>query len=629
MALLGAIVFPVKYVLAQEATSEQNDQATTTDDPSDADTQNTDQAPTEEPDIGAVSPVEEPLTEPNAPGEEPTTGTEAPAGETIAGGEAPAEESTDEAGDDLPEPVIESTPEDLAEEETEALVEEGVEEIADVDATVIIDNDPSLPPSENIDPVAVSEEGFVDPQACPPGELPGFMGGGCAGGGIPRAAINAAIADASDGWTVWIEPGLFTENVVIDKRITLRGTGSGSNPASDTIIASANPAQSVIQVTAAGTAAQPITIKDLRVTGAWGGTGNTDSGIHLRNAGVEYVTIDNVASVNNAGRGVAVDTTGDVANITVRNSDLSNNSTGFRIPASANSATGIQIDNTTVNNNAQAGIEVNYHAGETTEITVTNTTLSGNGGVGAPSGGDGGIIVYQYGSPAAPNNVTANFTNVTITGPAVPTTDTSGFYINARTNNTTSGTYNFNNVEVNGNHANDIRFRRSPDLSGVSMNNVRVLGSSTNGIFAVSVSGPAVDLGNTLFSNTHVTGDVVLDGNTYADFDASGATFAGAATLADVQARVVDSPGPGTGIVVVVPPASPTVLAPSPTLALEFGPDCGRNPYKPWSAGEGSYERPFNRWCQAHTGDPDEFLLHDLFYGEAVDLSLNLPQASE
>lgn len=418
----------------------------------------------------------------------------------------------------------------------------------------------------------------LDPQACPGGELPLFMGGTCTGGGPVRASINAAIADASDGWTVWIDVGAFSENVVIDKRITLRGSGSGVNPASNTVITSASTGTAVIQITVPGTLSEPITIMDLRATGAFGVAAvgnNVRSGFHLRGTGIQNIIMDNIASVNNAGHGIAVDTSGgDVLNITIKNSDISNNgSVGFKIPSSASSAKGLVIENSTIDNNAQCGIIINYQPGEPTEIKVTDTTLTGNGGFGAPSGGDGGIVLYQGSGAAAANDITAEFTNVKITGPAaVVAGQTSGFYVNARTNNTTSGTYNFNNVEISGNHHYDIRFRRFADTSGINMNYVRAFGNSAYGVIGVDVAG-GLDLDNTQFSNTHTNFDISLSGSN-GDINALNASFLGATTLPIVQARVEDSPPPETGVVIVTLPdtTAPQVANTSLNATMPNGP---------------------------------------------------------
>jgi LPXTG-site transpeptidase (sortase) family protein len=377
------------------------------------------------------------------------------------------------------------------------------------------------------------------------------------------------------GGTVVIASGTYTENVDVDKRLTLSGAGKDSAPASNTIITSAAANTPVITIKASGTAASPLTIESLRVTNASGGSGNNESGILLRRAGgIEHILFDYVASVGNGGSGISADITGDISNITVQNCVLSNNgANGFRIPSSANSATDIVIDNCTIDNNNIAGIIVYYNGGIVREISVSNTTLTGNGGLGS---GDGGIILYQYNNtPNNPNLMTANFTNVTITGPAGLSANTSGFYINCRNANTAPGTYTFNNVEVNGNGVYDIRFRRCHDLSGVTMNYVRLYGNSINGIRFVDIEGPLVDLGNTKFSNTH-TFDIEIENDdliSTANIDATGAIFVGATTLAEVQARVKDDP-PTTGKIFVVPPdtIAPTVISNSLSAVMTKGP---------------------------------------------------------
>ena len=44
---------------------------------------------------------------------------------------------------------------------------------------------------------------------------------------------------------------------------------------------------------------------------------------------------------------------------------------------------------------------------------------------------------------------------------------------------------------------------------------------------------------------------------------------------------------------------------------------CGQNPYK-WNPYMNAYQRPFDTWCEAHTGDPNETTYDGLTCGEVA-----------
>ncbi len=183
---------------------------------------------------------------------------------------------------------------------------------------------------------------------------------------------------AGDGATVQLTPGTFNENVVIDKRITLAGAGSGDDPAVDSMIVSASPSTNVIRLTTGGaSAAARMIIRDLRVTGGTGGP-NYGNGINI--VGGSYVTFDNVAAVGNDGNGIAFDPGGDQTDFVVSNCNLSDNpgGTGFRVPTTA-SVDGLSITDSTLDDNAVIGLSM---YGPVTDLYIHNSTFNNNEVVG-------------------------------------------------------------------------------------------------------------------------------------------------------------------------------------------------------------------------------------------------------
>jgi parallel beta-helix repeat protein len=157
-------------------------------------------------------------------------------------------------------------------------------------------------------------------------------------GGVTQAiysTIGAAIGAAAVGATVQIGIGTYAENVTINKRIALVGAGSGNDPAANTIITAAAPGTSTIVYLAGGSDAMSRQLlKNVRVTGATGGTGNNNSGILLSGGSMGYFTFENVTATGNSGHGLVSNVapeTNTLTDVIIIGSTFSNNrSAGVR-----------------------------------------------------------------------------------------------------------------------------------------------------------------------------------------------------------------------------------------------------------------------------------------------------------
>ena len=145
-------------------------------------------------------------------------------------------------------------------------------------------------------------------------------------------SIQAAISYAEAGQVIHVAPGTFTESITLDKKVSILGSGSGSDPASATILSrtassAADAAGAVVQLAASGTAGNPLTIRDLRIsaTGMAGiavGKFSQSTG-----TGVSNVLLENVSAwgSNRANpcseqeRGLYVDLTSSLSNVSVVN----------------------------------------------------------------------------------------------------------------------------------------------------------------------------------------------------------------------------------------------------------------------------------------------------------------------
>lgn len=279
------------------------------------------------------------------------------------------------------------------------------------------------------------------------------------------------------GSTVNITAGTFVENVTINKKLTLQGAGSGSNPASNTIIA---PGTGIgIIVDASGTSAgDRLLVQHLRVSGA-------TNGIDINAPNARHLTFNNIALVSNTthgfntnpptlspnfsdivltncnassngGVGFRVASYVDIDGLSMTGCAFNNNTQGYN-DAAANvvvnrpNVRNVSILNSTFNNNSlkgiytekmtdailddidvsgsgtdvsshSAGIDINLKYGSYQNIQILNSTITGCG-INDPNGG--GILVKARstgsyaGNPATLNNVTMN--NLTVTNNGVGT----------------------------------------------------------------------------------------------------------------------------------------------------------------------------------------------------------------
>lgn len=361
-------------------------------------------------------------------------------------GEVPPEEAVTEESSEREA----ATPEDEVVEEGEDGTEGNEEEIAEEqpaeesipetleameDAGVILAD-------ENGNPLPLVTEAvenallFPDPIGCPPGVQPVTWGGTGAGCTASYSSIQAAIDDVSvaAGWTVYIDPGTFQENVTVNKSVTLQGSGVGvtivqPGAASTPSLACgagscASVANTVFYVTA-----DNVTIRDLTIDGdnssVASGTVVNGVDINARNGiygnDADFLIVEDTEVKNVYLRGIQVSASDGVE---VRNNDIQNvdgsiysisvfyytsggivegntiDETGDGI--AANWSTGTQILNNTISN---------MGTGIHTDNTQASDLISGNT-ISDGLSNSYGIFVF---APYAPVSVTGNtITNVDI-----------------------------------------------------------------------------------------------------------------------------------------------------------------------------------------------------------------------
>ncbi len=145
----------------------------------------------------------------------------------------------------------------------------------------------------------------------------------------PWKTIGYAVSQASDSDTIIVRDGTYTENIDIDKQLTIRS----ENGAASTTITAANPNENVLSVTA-----DNVSIDGLTITGS---TETPMAGIYLFSSENSSI-VNNICSDNE--NGIYLDYSD---NITVSNNTLSDNTYGIYLYLSGD----VTVSNNTLSDN--------------------------------------------------------------------------------------------------------------------------------------------------------------------------------------------------------------------------------------------------------------------------------------
>jgi hypothetical protein len=204
----------------------------------------------------------------------------------------------------------------------------------------------------------------------------------------PQASGSTAIQEgvdlATEGGTVHVLAGTYTENIMLDKRVDLIGAGTDV-----TTVTAATTKTAVLTITASGLVTDTLTVQGLTFTGAFGDSLDLTAGIVISDPGgpLSWITLQDVAANSNSGVGLTVLNSSPLGHLSILNSDFSDNGQfGIVLRGDIDSLiSDVTIDTVTVDDNSGYGL---YAAGNVHNLIISNSSFSGNGQSLASPGAD-------------------------------------------------------------------------------------------------------------------------------------------------------------------------------------------------------------------------------------------------
>ena len=206
------------------------------------------------------------------------------------------------------------------------------------------------------------------------------------GGDTPTSAkqtIQAGIDQVNTGGNVIVASGIYTGNIALNKHISLIGTGSGPNSASNTILQKVSNSPLVTLTASGASTVDPILLQDLRlepvnVIGIDVPASTAVSNIKLEN--IQIIGTNETNDTENE-RGLNVNTTGSITHLEIDNSAFDNLTYGWYFAKhgdwgpGGSTVSNIIVNNSSFSNNDVKGIYVE----KLSDATFQNSTVHNNG----------------------------------------------------------------------------------------------------------------------------------------------------------------------------------------------------------------------------------------------------------
>lgn len=345
--------------------------------------------------------------------------------------------------------------------------------------------------------------------------------------------IAAAITAASNGDTIQVAAGTYTENITINKQLTIQG----ADKATTTIKSVSSATIPTIQLTdgATGTTISNLTVQ-CRVTtlstSGLGNSNNNDSGIYFyttntaTNPSISNITLTNLI-VQNSSNGIAFNNKNS-NNITISNCIIQNNEgSGIRIATNTEVMNGFTVDSCTIQNNNLNAINSNSsgtYRPSCTNYTIQSCTISNNNKLTVNNSHDVSIFGFNGNIEVKDTAITSNHAESKSSNGSSATTGGWGFVIYGSNSSSTirdSGTISLLNLTFNGNVIKSgLGIERYANLT-LSVNNVNLkdyVQNKANQTWAQvvmghnpSISGTVVDLKNTKLTSLQLSGAGSVD----------------------------------------------------------------------------------------------------------------------
>jgi hypothetical protein len=315
----------------------------------------------------------------------------------------------------------------------------------------------------------------------------------------PNMKIQGAIDAAWKDETVNVAAGTYTENVVLNKPLTLVGAGRGDDQAFNTIIQAYLKDQPIIKITSGDT-----TVKNLQVTGAnVYANQNVGSGIKIAGSkDINNVVLENVASNNNF-YGLDIESDGfDISDVNANGIKITG-SGGSDVYLYANGA-GSSISGMSMNGAQISGGYIGVEAraftdGSISGLNLNNAQISGSewNGVYAWADTDGTISGMSLdnakiaGSGANGVSLLANgagtISDMSMNGAQISGSGANGVLLFANGAGSSISDISMNGAQISGSGANGVQlfaYGSGSSISDISMNGAQISGSGLNGVFA-------------------------------------------------------------------------------------------------------------------------------------------------
>ena len=204
--------------------------------------------------------------------------------------------------------------------------------------------------------------------------------------GADYVTIQEAVDAASNGDTISVAAGTYTENVTLGKQLIVKGAGSGTG--GTLLVAAAGDSKlGVVNLTASGLSdTEALTLQDLRISAIGRAGISVGRFTEATAVSVSYVQLDNVKVIGSntspateQERGLYVDNTSSLQHLTVKNCSFDNLTYGWyiqkQVSADASALRYVTVENSTFSHNNAKG----FYVEKLSDATFTGCTFDGNG----------------------------------------------------------------------------------------------------------------------------------------------------------------------------------------------------------------------------------------------------------